>query len=474
MNKGKRNSDPIINLGGLHDPPGEPDQALAVFIENASPNDPRVLEVLVDNYADEIYRLAQVILDENWKNPIPGTEILDCVEGTLTRAVENPTNLRGKESIQVWLYGLTIRTAREQLRWCRWRRIRQIKPTEDSGGLSSESIYQKGKKDDVRFWEVLDHLNREQRIAILLRHLLELSIPDSAQIMGVKINKVECWLSTAYQAFGIQSPIPTEVESNNLKATLQARWPLQNIAKAEMRERISARIAEEDKRRKLRSLIQRGKEAGLLAIITLAILIGVSTLNRVDKSESKPLFHPTLGPSPTAIYSSNVHTVSIENASQLDPGDLSTILFSVDPNMNSDGSLLVFTSSINTLVENDNNGSSDIFILNLRRGKLERVSVASDGSEANGASQSPSISSDGRSITFSSLANNLAPDYYYICRSIDLEINCSDIFVRDLWRGITKRISQAYEGCRPMVTVIHPPSLPMGDGWSSGQRRTIW
>ncbi len=40
----------------------------------------------------------------------------------------------------------------------------------------------------------------------------------------------------------------------------------------------------------------------------------------------------------------------------------------------------------------------------------ERISVASDGTQANGDSAVPSISADGRYVAFASLASNLVPD----------------------------------------------------------------
>jgi Tol biopolymer transport system component len=49
-----------------------------------------------------------------------------------------------------------------------------------------------------------------------------------------------------------------------------------------------------------------------------------------------------------------------------------------------DGRFVVFVSHASNLVPNDTNGKSDIFVHELSTGITERVSIASDGTEANG------------------------------------------------------------------------------------------
>ena len=52
---------------------------------------------------------------------------------------------------------------------------------------------------------------------------------------------------------------------------------------------------------------------------------------------------------------------------------------------------------------------SDIFVHDRLTGVTERVSVASDGTEGNGDSDRPSVSGDGRFVAFGSDASNLGP-----------------------------------------------------------------
>jgi hypothetical protein len=87
------------------------------------------------------------------------------------------------------------------------------------------------------------------------------------------------------------------------------------------------------------------------------------------------------------------------------------------PAISADGRFVAFASDANDLIENDSNGVSDIFLRDTCIGGPEgctpattRISVGSGGSESNGASDSPSLSSDGRFVAFDSEAQNLVPD----------------------------------------------------------------
>jgi subtilisin family serine protease len=79
--------------------------------------------------------------------------------------------------------------------------------------------------------------------------------------------------------------------------------------------------------------------------------------------------------------------------------------------MTIDGRFLVAESWASNLVPGDTNGKSDIFVFDRQSRTTERVSVPNHGGEANHDSRSPSISPNGRYITFNSDASNLiVPD----------------------------------------------------------------
>jgi len=74
------------------------------------------------------------------------------------------------------------------------------------------------------------------------------------------------------------------------------------------------------------------------------------------------------------------------------------------------GRFVVFTSNATNLVPADSNGNTDVFVKNRKTGKTKRVSVRSNGAQGNNGSFSAAISPNARYVTFSSAASNLVPN----------------------------------------------------------------
>jgi Tol biopolymer transport system component len=82
---------------------------------------------------------------------------------------------------------------------------------------------------------------------------------------------------------------------------------------------------------------------------------------------------------------------------------------SASPTISADGRFVAFSSSATNLVPGDSNGQSDVFVHDRQTGTIERVSVDSAGTEADGWSDRPAISASGRFVAFCTLATNLVP-----------------------------------------------------------------
>ncbi len=78
-----------------------------------------------------------------------------------------------------------------------------------------------------------------------------------------------------------------------------------------------------------------------------------------------------------------------------------------NPVISGDGSTIAYSSMSTNLVPGDTNNDSDIFVYSRIDGTTTRISVGFDGAEANDDSLSPAISSDGKTIAYSSDATNL-------------------------------------------------------------------
>ena len=165
--------------------------------------------------------------------------------------------------------------------------------------------------------------------------------------------------------------------------------------------------------------------------------------------------------------------------------------------VSADGRFVAFQSLASNLITGDTNGEDDIFVHDRQTGETSRVSITSDGAEGNGDSFWPSISADGRFVAFRSPGSNLVPgdtngaedifvhdrqtekttrisvawdgtqangDSYYTCISADGRFvafpssasdlvtgdtnGCADAFVHDRQTGQTTRVSVASDGAQ--------------------------
>jgi Tol biopolymer transport system component len=108
--------------------------------------------------------------------------------------------------------------------------------------------------------------------------------------------------------------------------------------------------------------------------------------------------------------------------------------------LSADGRFVAFGSYASNLVPGDTNGAVDVFVRDRQLGTIERVSVDSNGAQANSSSHSwACISADGRYVAFSSAASNLVAG----------DTNgFLDGFVRDRANATTERVSVSSAGAQ--------------------------
>lgn len=110
------------------------------------------------------------------------------------------------------------------------------------------------------------------------------------------------------------------------------------------------------------------------------------------------------------------------DGSQANPG------FTGSPTISTDGRFVGFSSMATNLVAGDTNGVSDIFVHDRLTGITTRESVGTGGIQANATSGGASISADGRFVAFYSFATNLASG---------VTVSGYQIYVRDRTLGVT-------------------------------------
>lgn len=110
---------------------------------------------------------------------------------------------------------------------------------------------------------------------------------------------------------------------------------------------------------------------------------------------------------------------------------------SANASFSADGTRVLFESNASNLIAGDTNAAYDIFVKDLGTGAVTRLSVAPDGTAANGHSFRASFTPDGSGVLFESLASNLVPGDTNGAR---------DIFLKDLTTGAVTRVSEGLSG----------------------------
>ncbi len=126
-----------------------------------------------------------------------------------------------------------------------------------------------------------------------------------------------------------------------------------------------------------------------------------------------------------------IERVSVTNGGGEANGD------SLEASISADGRYVAFQSDATNLAAGDGNVATDVFVYDRQTGVIERVSVANAGTEANGNSELPSISADGRYVAFESDASNLV--------SGDTN-GFTDVFVYDRQTDTIVRVNVAADG----------------------------
>ena len=162
-----------------------------------------------------------------------------------------------------------------------------------------------------------------------------------------------------------------------------------------------------------------------LAGIMLQLAVGQETVT--GSGDNSELFLPLV----TKLIKPKNSRVSVASNGTQANGD------SYGTDISAEGRYITFVSEASNLVSNDTNGQADVFLHDRQTGQTSRVSVASDGMQANGFSGRARISADGRYIAFSSNAPNLV--------SNDNNYRL-DVFVHDQQTGQTSRVSVASDG----------------------------
>lgn len=124
--------------------------------------------------------------------------------------------------------------------------------------------------------------------------------------------------------------------------------------------------------------------------------------------------------------------------------------FSTRPVISADGQFVAYTSFSDNLVPNDTNQTGDVFVYTIATGETTRVSVGTEGQQADAFSELPTLSNNGQWIVFDSAATNLSTeDTNTTCDNNGdkkFEENCRDVYLYDQQSGTVQRVSVSSGG----------------------------
>jgi Tol biopolymer transport system component len=128
---------------------------------------------------------------------------------------------------------------------------------------------------------------------------------------------------------------------------------------------------------------------------------------------------------------------------------------SYGPAISANGRYVAFYSGATNLVPGDTNGESDVFVRDRELGTTQRISVSSAGPGPRAPGPEPAISADGRFVAFASGSPHL------VHRDTNGD---SDVFVRDLKRDTTRRVSVSSTGRQAKGNGYVPRPAISGNG----------
>ena len=143
----------------------------------------------VVRHEDRVYRMAMIWLRD-------GSLAGDVLQETLYRSYTGLSRFRFRASPATWLLRICRNVCHEENR----RSVRLAPLPDDYAGESVTPCFERDRDRSVvaeRLWTVLDELPPRQREVVTLRFFEELSVADTAQIMGCRPGTVKAHLHKA-------------------------------------------------------------------------------------------------------------------------------------------------------------------------------------------------------------------------------------------------------------------------------------
>lgn len=131
---------------------------------------------------------------------VPSASLDDAVQDVFMVVHRRAAEFEGRSSVKTWLFGIVVHVARAH------RRRRTLDALDDPDAVidprarSPHALAEAAEAKRV-LHEVLDKLDDERREVFVLIELSEMSAPEAAEVLGVKLNTVYSRLRSAREDF---------------------------------------------------------------------------------------------------------------------------------------------------------------------------------------------------------------------------------------------------------------------------------
>jgi RNA polymerase sigma-70 factor (ECF subfamily) len=186
-------------MARAHKPPSEQQQTAsgtapsdAALVLASRAGEAWAREALFRRYARLALGLAYRIMPYD-------AELDDLVQDSFLYAFERLDRLSNPQAFQAWLSSIVVRTAGKRLRR---RRLQVRLGLRSSKPIDADEVIAKTAPPDVAaelraVYEMLERLPVEERVALVLRRVERLEIPEIAEHMGLSISTVKRRLHAA-------------------------------------------------------------------------------------------------------------------------------------------------------------------------------------------------------------------------------------------------------------------------------------
>ncbi|WP_437948145.1 RNA polymerase sigma factor [Sorangium sp. So ce296] len=121
----------------------------------------------------------------------PGADTEDITQEVFVRVFSRVSGLRDPTALGSFVFSVTVRILKWELRRSRVRRILQLSDTADLPEHPVEPADSEAREALGRLYAILDTLSADDRTAFVLRYMEGMSLPEIAEAVGVSLATVK-------------------------------------------------------------------------------------------------------------------------------------------------------------------------------------------------------------------------------------------------------------------------------------------